>query len=198
MLRRSNAGPARCGKRGRLEAAPFSAPDVNELRSQWLEETQRAALRQEGQLDFAVSLTANQRLRASAFRQLQGMSLALRLLPNQCPTLDALDVPAALPELLTCENGLLLVSGATGSGKSTTLAAMVEWLNRHRDGHILTLEDPIEYRYASQRCLIQQREVGVHCSSFVAGLRAGPRGEQGVVPLGGWPFFPYPPPPERT
>ncbi|CBG91709.1 type IV pilus twitching motility protein PilT [Citrobacter rodentium] len=183
-LHLSNAWPARWRKRGRLEAAPFSAPDVNELLSQWLDETQRAALRQEGQLDFAVSLTANQRLRASAFRQLQGMSLALRLLPNQCPTLDALDVPAALPELLTCENGLLLVSGATGSGKSTTLAAMVEWLNRHRDGHILTLEDPIEYRYASQRCLIQQREVGVHCSSFVAGLRAALREDPDVILLG--------------
>ena len=76
------------------------------------------------------------------------------------------------------------MTGATGSGKSTTLAAMVEYLNQHLDGHILTLEDPIEYRHTSQRCLIQQREVGVHCRSFAAGLRAALREDPDVILLG--------------
>ena len=131
-----------------------------------------------------MSLPGELRLRASAFHHEQGASLALRLLPTTCPQLDALQTPAALPALLGGENGLILVTGATGSGKSTTLAAMVEYLNQHLDGHILTLEDPIEYRHTSQRCLIQQREVGVHCRSFAAGLRAALREDPDVILLG--------------
>lgn len=183
-LHLSNAWSARWRKRGRLEAAPFPIPDMDSLLAQWLDARQQAVFQQEGQLDFAVTLTGNQRLRASAFRQQQGISLALRLLPSRCATLEALATPAALPELLASENGLILVTGATGSGKSTTLAAMVDWLNRHTDGHILTLEDPIEYIYASQRCLIQQREIGMHCSSFAAGLRAALREDPDVILLG--------------
>ncbi|WP_042290403.1 type IV pilus twitching motility protein PilT [Citrobacter sedlakii] len=183
-LHLSNAWPARWRKRGRLEAAPFPIPDMDSLLAQWLDARQQAVFQQEGQLDFAVTLTGNQRLRASAFRQQRGISLALRLLPSRCATLEALATPAALPELLASENGLILVTGATGSGKSTTLAAMVDWLNRHTDGHILTLEDPIEYIYASQRCLIQQREIGMHCSSFAAGLRAALREDPDVILLG--------------
>ncbi|CAM6394546.1 Type IV pili twitching motility protein PilT [Citrobacter sedlakii] len=183
-LHLSNAWPARWRKRGRLEAAPFPIPDMDSLLAQWLDARQQAVFQQEGQLDFAVTLTGNQRLRASAFRQQRGISLALRLLPSRCATLEALATPAALPELLASENGLILVTGATGSGKSTTLAAMVDWLNRHTDGHILTLEDPIEYIYASQRSLIQQREIGMHCSSFAAGLRAALREDPDVILLG--------------
>ncbi|MGZ9926755.1 type IV pilus twitching motility protein PilT, partial [Escherichia coli] len=82
------------------------------------------------------------------------------------------------------ENGLILVTGATGSGKSTTLAAMVGYLNQHADAHILTLEDPVEYLYASQRCLIQQREIGLHCMTFASGLRAALREDPDVILLG--------------
>ena len=179
-----NAWPARWRKRGKVEIAPFSSPNVEVLLSQWLNDAQRRAWQADGQLDFAVSLPGGLRLRASAFHHEQGASLALRLLPTTCPQLDALQTPAALPALLGGENGLILVTGATGSGKSTTLAAMVEYLNQHLDGHILTLEDPIEYRHTSQRCLIQQREVGVHCRSFAAGLRAALREDPDVILLG--------------
>lgn len=183
-LHLSNAWPARWRKRGRMECAPFTTVDITGLLADWLDEGQQAALQKNGQLDFAVSLVGNLRLRASAFQQRQGMSLALRLLPTQCPTLETLETPSVLPELLRSENGLILVTGATGSGKSTTLAAMVAWLNQHVDGHILTLEDPIEYVYTSQRCLIQQREVGLHCASFAAGLRAALREDPDVILLG--------------
>ncbi|AVE58324.1 MULTISPECIES: type IV pilus twitching motility protein PilT [Citrobacter] len=179
-----NAWPARWRKRGKVEIAPFSSPNVEVLLSQWLNDAQRRAWQADGQLDFAVSLPGELRLRASAFHHEQGASLALRLLPTTCPQLDALQTPAALPAFLGGENGLILVTGATGSGKSTTLAAMVEYLNQHLDGHILTLEDPIEYRHTSQRCLIQQREVGVHCRSFAAGLRAALREDPDVILLG--------------
>ena len=137
-----SAWPARWRIRGRMEAAPFDTPDVEELLREWLDDDQRAILLENGQLDFAVSLAENQRLRGSAFAQRHGISLALRLLPSHCPQLEQLGAPTVLPELLKSENGLILVTGATGSGKSTTLAAMVGYLNQHADAHILTLEDP--------------------------------------------------------
>ncbi|CAM7495601.1 Type IV pilus assembly protein PilT, pilus retraction ATPase [Citrobacter portucalensis] len=150
----------------------------------WLNEQQQVQWQEQGQLDFAIALAGSQRLRASAFVHQQGTSLALRLLPLDCPRLDDLQTPDVIPELLRSENGLILVTGATGSGKSTTLAAMVAYLNQHVAGHILTLEDPIEYRYTSQRCLIHQREVGVHCASFAAGLRGALREDPDVILLG--------------
>ena len=106
------------------------------------------------------------------------------MLPAHCPQLEQLGAPPVLPELLNSENGLILVTGATGSGKSTTLAAMVGYLNQHADAHILTLEDPVEYLYASQRCLIQQREIGLHCMTFASGLRAALREDPDVILLG--------------
>ena len=179
-----NAWPARWRIRGNVEIAPFTTPDVETLLMCWLSEQQQVQWQKQGQLDFAITLTNSRRLRASAFVHQQGISLALRLLPLDCPCLDDLQTPAALAELLHSENGLILVTGATGSGKSTTLAAMVSYLNQHVAGHILTLEDPIEYRYTSQRCLIQQREVGVHCASFAAGLRGALREDPDVILLG--------------
>ncbi|MFO6426229.1 PilT/PilU family type 4a pilus ATPase [Escherichia coli] len=178
-----SAWPARWRIRGRMEAAPFDAPDVEELLREWLDDNERAILLENGQLDFAVSLAENQRLRGSAFAQRQGISLALRLLPSHCPQLEQLGAPPVLPELLKSENGLILVTGATGSGKSTTLAAMVGYLDRHADAHILTLEDPVEYLYASRRCLIQQREIGLHCMTFASGLRAALREDPDVILL---------------
>ncbi|HAK49591.1 MAG TPA: type IV pili twitching motility protein PilT, partial [Salmonella bongori] len=138
-----NAWPARWRKRGRIENAPFIAPDVDMLLRDWLNDAQQYQWRTHGQLDFAVSLSGAQRLRASAFRHQQGASLALRLLPDRCPSLEEIQTPPIVPTLLASENGLILVTGATGSGKSTTLAAMVGYLNHHVDKHILTLEDPI-------------------------------------------------------
>ncbi|NTY84359.1 type IV pilus twitching motility protein PilT [Citrobacter werkmanii] len=179
-----NAWPARWRIRGNVEIAPFTTPDVETLLMCWLSEQQQVQWQKQGQLDFAITLTNSRRLRASAFVHQQGISLALRLLPLDCPCLDDLQTPAALAELLHSENGLILVTGATGSDKSTTLAAMVSYLNQHVAGHILTLEDPIEYRYTSQRCLIQQREVGVHCASFAAGLRGALREDPDVILLG--------------
>lgn len=109
-----SAWPARWRIRGLMEAAPFDAPDVEELLREWLDDDQRAILLENGQLDFAVSLAENQRLRGSAFAQRQGISLALRLLPSHCPQLEQLGAPPVLPELLKSENGLILVTGGDG------------------------------------------------------------------------------------
>ncbi|MCT9845829.1 type IV pilus twitching motility protein PilT [Leclercia adecarboxylata ATCC 23216 = NBRC 102595] len=178
----SNA-PPRWRRRGKMEFAPFPGPDVVMLLKSWLSDEQQGAWCAQGQVDFAVALE-NNRLRASAFAHTQGCSLALRLLPEQCPQLRTLGTPRAIPELLTSDNGLILVTGATGSGKSTTLAAMVDFLNHHSDGHILTLEDPVEFIHQSKRCLVQQREIGLHCPSFADALRAALREDPDVILLG--------------
>lgn len=142
------------------------------LLASWLNEAQKREWQQRHQLDFALSLPGCPRLRASAFTHSQGISLVLRLLPMTCPTLAALHTPVALAELLREESGLILVTGATGSGKSTTLAAMVDHLNHQLAGHIMTLEDPVEFVHESDSCLIHQREVGAHTASFSVALRA--------------------------
>ena len=176
--------PARWRRQGRLEPLPESAPAPAVLLDAWLTNGQREELKEHGQFDFAVTLASGTRLRANAFHQLQGDSLALRILASHTPKLESLNVPAIIPELLKSADGLILVTGATGSGKSTTLAAMVDHLNHHFDGHILTLEDPIEFVHHPKRCLIQQREPGQHCRSFAAGLRAALREDPDVILLG--------------
>lgn len=110
--------------------------------------------------------------------------MALRRIASQCPTLAELTTPEIIPALLQCEDGLILVTGATGSGKSTTLAAMIDFINRHQRRHILTLEDPIEFIHRSQRSLIQQRELGRDTHSFDDALRAALREDPDVILLG--------------
>ncbi|MRS89606.1 PilT/PilU family type 4a pilus ATPase [Enterobacteriaceae bacterium RIT714] len=176
--------PPRWRRLGLLEPAPFPPPDVTQLLKKWLNDEQQTAWWTNGHVDFAVALSGGERLRASAFSHIHGVSLTLRLLPVSCPQLSGLGAPRLIPELLSSDNGLILVTGATGSGKSTTLAAMVDYLNGHSNGHILTLEDPVEYVYQSHQCLIQQREIGLHCRSFAQALRAALREDPDVILLG--------------
>ncbi|MEQ9876744.1 type IV pilus twitching motility protein PilT [Pectobacterium aroidearum] len=150
----------------------------------WLEPAQREQLRQSGQVDGALMLPDGQRLRVNVFRQREGLSAALRIIPSAQPSLDGLHAPPVLSTLLEKPNGLILITGATGSGKSTTLAAMIGALNDSSDRHVITLEDPIEFIHASRRCLIQQREIGAHSASFAQALRATLREDPDVILLG--------------
>ncbi len=179
-----NASTPRWRRQGKLEPAPFTSPDIGKILADWLNAEQLAQWQACGQVDFALAPAGGPRLRASAFVHNRGLSLALRLLAETCPQLADLGAPAALTELLNEESGLILVTGATGSGKSTTLAAMVGYLNQRLNGHILTLEDPVEFIHHSERCLIQQREIGRHCPSFAAALRAALRQDPDVILLG--------------
>lgn len=179
-----DAGVARWRRLGRLEPAPFATPHLAQWLHHWLDERQLAHWQTNGQVDFSLALPGGPRLRGSAFCHMQGISLVLRLLPESCPQLATLGIPQALAELLNEESGLILVTGATGSGKSTTLAAMVNHLNHHLDGHILTLEDPVEFIHHSNRCLIQQREIGRDCPSFATALRVALRQDPDVILLG--------------
>ncbi|HEB4872565.1 TPA: type IV pilus twitching motility protein PilT [Kluyvera ascorbata F0526] len=179
-----SSGMARWRQAGQLLIAPFPSPEPQILLDAWLSETQRREWQQRQQLDFALSLAGCPRLRASAFAHSGGVSLVLRLLSTHCPSLDELHTPVALAELLREESGLILVTGSTGSGKSTTLAAMVDHLNHQLAGHIVTLEDPVEFLHESGSCLIHQREVGLHTSSFSEALRAALRQDPDVILLG--------------
>ena len=135
-------------------------------------------------LDFALNLPPHGRCRVNTFHHLQGSGLVLRLLPDSVPELSQLGVPAVVPSWLDAHGGLVLVTGATGSGKSTTLAALVQHYNHTHDGHILTLEDPIEFVHTSARCQIHQREIGPHTPDFASGLRAALREDPDVILVG--------------
>jgi len=176
--------PMRWRRQGKLEICPETAPLPGELIDKWLTEAQKTQLEHEGQVDFSLTMNSGIRLRGQAFCQQQGYALALRLLPTKCPTLASLGMPAAVLPLLQYPDGLILISGATGSGKSTSLAAMVSQLNQQREGHILLLEEPIEYLHQSGRSLIQQREAGRDCTSFASGLKAALRQDPDVIVLG--------------
>ncbi|AUX94671.1 type IV pilus twitching motility protein PilT [Mixta gaviniae] len=163
---------------------PTEMAQLEALAQRWLDAPQQRRLAVDGHVDFALTTAGGQRLRANLFRQRQGMSLALRLIAAQCPALETLQLPASVLSLLARQDGLILIVGATGSGKSTTLAAMVDALNQQQARHIITLEDPLEFIHHSRCSLIQQRQIGLHCRSFQQGLRAALREDPDVIVLG--------------
>jgi twitching motility protein PilT len=140
-----------------------------------------------GSADLAVLVeteAGTTRFRGNLFKQQHGLALALRPVRTNPPTLRGLNLPDELASLAELRNGLVLMTGTTGSGKSTTLVALIEHLNRTTARHVITLEDPIEYEYVPQRALIHQREVGTHVDSFATGLRAALRESPDVILLG--------------
>ncbi len=145
---------------------------------------QNARLAADGGCDFAFSFRDKTRLRVNAFRGLGGHGMVLRLLPSAMFTLEQLRLPPVIKDILTRARGLVLVTGPTGSGKSTTLASMINWINENEQGHIITIEDPIEYTHTHKNCLITQREVGVDLPSFAEGVRSALRQDPDVILIG--------------
>jgi twitching motility protein PilT len=141
-------------------------------------------LEYEGEVDFSFSWRDRGRLRGNAFRQRETIALALRLIPFQIPKLEDLGVPAVVGDMVHKPHGLVLVTGPTGSGKSTTLAAMIDQINTTRACHILTIEDPIEYLHMHKRSAVNQREIGSDSASFASALRAVLREDPDVVLIG--------------
>lgn len=137
-----------------------------------------------GELDFSYSTIDGTRYRVNAFRQRNSFSLAARVIPTDIPTIEQLKLPTVLNQLALRPQGLILVTGPTGSGKSTTLAAMIDYVNRNTKKHIITLEDPIEYIHYHKQSLIQQREVGTDTNSFANGLRAALRQDPDIILVG--------------
>ena len=134
--------------------------------------------------DFAYTLEGKGRFRVNIMRQLNGMGAVMRAIPSKALTLEELKLPDAVHQLCRASSGLILVTGKTGSGKSTTLAAMIDDINRRVQGHILTVEDPIEFVHERKSCLISQREIGVHSPSFAAAVHSALREDPDVVLVG--------------
>ena len=168
----------------RIEHPPVTPEQVTELVNSIMSDTQRATFEAEHEVDFACELEGKGRFRVNVFVHSRGPGAVLRTIPTQIPALDTLHMPPVLKELCTRERGLVLVTGPTGSGKSTTLAAMVDVINQTWDAHILTIEDPIEFVHPPKRCLVNQREVGPHTNSFSNALRSALREDPDVILIG--------------
>jgi twitching motility protein PilT len=162
------------------------------LGGEWLEPAllqimgsdKRAEFVAEREVDLSYSLPDGQRVRVNVYREHEGIAAAMRLVSRSVPSLGELGVPEVAARLAMKPRGLVLVTGPTGSGKSTTLAAMIDLLNSRRAGHIVTVEDPIEYVHQSRRCLIHQREIGTDSRSFASALREVLRQDPDVVMIG--------------
>jgi twitching motility protein PilT len=162
----------------------LSAADTERLAKSFLSQKEWARLEEKGDIDFAYS-TQNGRYRASVVKQRLGLDLVFRIINDKIKTLEDIGLPLEhiLP-LTRYQNGLVLVTGSVGSGKSTTLAALVDFINRDREDHILTLEDPIEYVFESKGCHVNQREVHKHTESFARALRGALREDPDVIMVG--------------
>lgn len=167
-----------------MSEAVCMATDFNSLVEELLNKPQQHAFAAGSEIDVAVQLGENKRFRLNLFEQQQGAALVMRVLPDFAPQLAALNAPKVLAEIVTVPRGLVLVTGPTGSGKSTTLAAMVDCINRSQPWHIITIEDPIECIHKAQRSRITQRELHHHTESFAMALKAALRQDPDVILVG--------------
>lgn len=149
-----------------------------------LTESQYQQFQANGEIDISYGVAALSRFRLNVYQQRGAISFAIRVIPRRIPTLDELDLPPILESLTYKPQGLVLVTGPTGSGKSTTLAAMIDFINRGQRKHIITLEDPIEYIHKHNQSVIDQREIGNDTRAFASGLRAALRQDPDVILLG--------------
>jgi len=172
------------GSLRRLKMNPLSAEELHKLLYTILSEEQRKRYEKELELDFSYSVNGGPRFRINIFRQGRGEGAAFRIIPSECPTLGQLNMPPILTELALKEKGLILITGPTGSGKSTTMAAMVNHVNENKNVHVITIEDPIEFVHAPKNCLIHQRELGEHTHSFGAALKSALREDPDVILVG--------------
>jgi twitching motility protein PilT len=167
-----------------MEHARLSADEVHAMVLEVMSEHQRRLFQETSDADFSYELGDEARFRVNVFRGRRGAGAVFRSIPNRVVTLEDLGLPAACKEVCHKDKGLVLVTGPTGSGKSTTLAAMVHYINSTFEKHVLTIEDPIEFVHRSNRCLVNQREVGCHTGSFAAALRAALREDPDVILVG--------------
>lgn len=162
----------------------LTADEVRLLVYEILTETQVEMFEDLGELDFAYTLEGVARFRINIYKKYPGIAGAFRIIPHEIPTLDSLGHPEVLKTMLSQRSGLVLVTGPANSGKSTTLAAMVDHLNDHANFHIITLEDPLEFIHPNKNCLINQRQIGTDSRSFANALRASLREDPNVVLVG--------------
>jgi len=162
----------------------LSPDDTELLVDSVLSKNQKNILEEKGEIDISYTASGNFRCRLNVFKQKGTYSLAFRLLNPEIKGFKELRLPAVLEDLCALNRGLVLVTGPTGTGKTTTLAAMVDWINVHRDCHIVTLEDPIEYIHQHKRSIVSQREIGLDSISYTNALRAVLRQDPDVILIG--------------
>jgi twitching motility protein PilT len=173
------------GKLRDVETTPFNATDLLEVLDHIVPHQFKKRWEQNFQVDFSHVVAGAGRFRVNAFYQRGTPSLVARHVKDKIPTFEAVNIdPAPFHKICQCHDGIALICGATGSGKSTTLAAMINYINENQDKHIVTLEDPIEYSYADLKSIVNQREIGIDTPSFEMGITAAMRQDPDVILVG--------------
>ena len=172
------------GKLQPVGSYPLSRTDTEQMAKEIIPEQLWDEFVTKGELDFNYEIEGVCRFRLNAFRQRDSISIAIRTIPTKIPSIDELNMPKTLESLMENPQGLILVTGPTGSGKSTTLAAMIDYINQKYAKHIITLEDPIEYVHSHKKSIVNQREVGADTLSFANGLRAALRQDPDIILVG--------------
>ncbi|WP_260261539.1 type IV pilus twitching motility protein PilT [Vibrio intestinalis] len=172
------------GEVRKLSMPELAHADVHRLVFEIMNDAQRSEFEEHLEVDFSFELPNVGRFRVNAFNQTRGCAAVFRTIPTKVPTLEELGAPDIFNNIANIDKGLVLVTGPTGSGKSTTLAAMVDYINRNHKKHILTIEDPIEFVHSNNQCLVNQREVHRDTHSFKAALRSALREDPDVILVG--------------
>lgn len=172
---------------GDIERVKYKVLDNDDLRTMLYEITPEDKVKvfeETGDVDFGYEIPGLARYRANYFMQRNGVGAVFREIPSNIPTVEELGLPAVIAKLASLPRGLVLVTGPTGSGKSTTLAAIIDQANKERKDHIITVEDPIEFAHKSESCVVNHREVGIHTKSFSAALRGALREDPDIIMVG--------------
>jgi twitching motility protein PilT len=172
------------GDMKRVKVPALSAEQTQSILYDIMNDHQRKVFEEKSDIDFSIELGETARFRVNVFRQRKGMGAVFRTIPTKILSLEQLGMPNILAKISRLEKGLVLVTGPTGSGKSTTLAAMIDLINDELEGHILTIEDPIEFVHPTKKCLVNQREVGPHTHSFATALKSALREDPDIILVG--------------
>ena len=168
-----------------LEKAPIlTKEEIDDIINKITTEPQRRLFEKDGQLDFSYQLDGLCRFRVNIYQEYHGPSIAFRLIPDKIPTMEELELEEVVTDLAMMQSGLILVTGPTGMGKSTVIASMLDYINKNRTAHVITIEDPIEYIYQSNQCLFSQRELNVHTHSFAGAIKGALRQDPDIVMVG--------------